>query len=271
MYGAILGDIIGSPYEWHNLKSKEFDLFGRQSGFTDDTVMTVAVADALMQALDQGCLNEEEGTKELLVDSMHRWGRTYPNAGYGGRFLEWLMQRRRNPYYSFGNGSGMRVSSVGWLADNIEEVRKLAKWSAEVTHDHPEGIKGAEAIASAIFLARMDHSKEEIKAYITSEFHYDLDRSCDQIRPGYEFDVSCQGSVPEAIIAFLEGNGFEDVIRNAISLGGDSDTIGAMAGSIAEAYYGVPEELQRECRRRLPEEMREVLRRWEHARGSGRK
>ncbi len=267
MYGAMLGDMIGSVFEWDNLKSKEFELFDAGCRFTDDTVMTVAVADALMEAKERGCLEDEAQTKDLFIDAMHRWGRTYPDAGYGGRFYSWLMLERRAPYNSFGNGSGMRVSPVGWISEEMDEVRRLARWSAEVTHNHPEGVKGAEAIASAIFLARTDHKKEEIREYITSEFGYDLDRTCDEIRPDYEFDVSCQGSVPEAIIAFLEGQDFEDVIRNAISLGGDSDTIGAMAGSIAEAYYGVPENLKRECEARLPEDMRGVLLRWDVALG----
>ncbi len=263
MYGAILGDIIGSPYEWHNIKTKEFPLFRRRSRCTDDSVMTIAVADALMSGIDGKCLDDGERMKRLFDESMHKWGLEYPGAGYGGRFIAWLGGEIQGPYNSYGNGSAMRVSPVAWISNDIEEVRKLAGWSAEVTHNHPEGIKGAEAVASAVLLSRKGWTKDEIKEYIESEFDYDLDRSCDEIRPHYSFDVSCQGSVPEAIISFLEGDDFEDVIRNAVSLGGDSDTIAAIAGSIAEAFYGVPEELKKECESRLPDDLKNVLTRWQ--------
>lgn len=259
MYGAILGDIIGEPYEWHNLKSKVFPLFGVHADFTDDSVMTIAVAQALMMAGECGSTDDEKVTKDLIIDCMHKWGRMYPNAGYGGRFLQWLKYKDREPYNSWGNGSAMRVSSVGWLYDDLDTVRKIAGWTAEVTHNHPKGVKGAESVAAAIFLARNGSSKEEIKEYVVKEFGYDLDRTCDEIRPGYKFDVSCQGSVPEAMTAFMEGNDFEDVIRNAISLGGDSDTLAAIAGSIAEAYYGVPDELKRRCEQILTKELKEVV------------
>lgn len=260
MYGAILGDIIGSPYEFdRGNKTKEFKIFNYLCRFTDDSVMTIAVADAIMKAKAGRFLGDRARMKEMFVDTMHKWGRRYPEAGYGGRFYNWLMYESRKPYNSFGNGSGMRVSPVGWAAEDLQQCRTLAKWSAEVTHNHPEGIKGAEAIASAIFLARTGQSKEEIRDYVISEFEYDLNRTCDEIRPTYHFDVTCQGSVPEAIIAFLEGKNFEDVIRTAVSLGGDTDTIGAMAGSIAEAFYGVPEELKAECEQRIPDDMRDVL------------
>ena len=166
----------------------------------------------------------------------------------------------RDPYNSLGNGSAMRVSAAGWMGEDLDHCRTLARWSAEVTHNHPEGIKGAESVASAIYLARTGSTKEAILEYVADEFGYDLDRTCDEIRPGYQFDVTCQGSVPEAIIAFGEGKDFEDVVRTAVSLGGDADTIGAMAGSIGEAFYGVPEELKAECEARLPGDMREVLR-----------
>ena len=258
MLGAIIGDIIGSPYEWHNIKKKDFPLFRRRSHFTDDSVMTIAVAEALITAQKQDCLDDEQGVKDLLVDAMHKWGNEYPNAGYGGTFIRWLAMESAEPYNSWGNGSAMRVSPAGWMAGDLETTRRLARWTAEVTHNHPEGIKGAEAVASAIFLARAGASKEEIKEYVVNEFGYDLDRTCDEIRPDYEFDVSCQGSVPEAIIAFLEGEDFEDVIRNAVSLGGDSDTIAAMAGSIAEAYFGIPAWMQQEGLTRLKNDMLDV-------------
>ena len=259
MYGAILGDIIGSPFEFEKGKQdKNFILFRKSSRFTDDTAMTIAVADALMKAEDLGELNNEGKVRDLVIDSLKTWGRRYLNAGYGGRFRNWLVTDTREPYYSFGNGSAMRVSPAGWMAEDMETVRKIARWTAEVTHDHPEGIKGAESTAAAILMARKGCSKEEIREYISSEFGYDLNRTCEEIRPGYSFDVSCQGSVPESIISFLEGTSYEDTVRNAVSLGGDTDTMGCIAGSIAEAFFGMPDDLKEECRRRLPEDMRRV-------------
>ena len=259
MYGAILGDIIGEPYEWHNLKSKTFPLFSVHASFTDDSVMTVAIAEALMKASGIGVIADEKATKDIIIDCMHKWGQRYPDAGYGGRFRQWLTNNEREPYNSWGNGSAMRVSAAGWLYDDLGTTRKVARWTAEVTHNHPEGVKGAESIASAVFMARNGSSKDEIKEFIENEFGYDLDRTCDDIRPDYRFDVSCQGSVPEAIIAFLDGADFEDVVRNAISLGGDSDTIGAIAGSIAEAFFDIPDRLKNECDKRLPDNMADIL------------
>lgn len=256
MYGALLGDIIGSPYEFdRGDKTKDFPLFGFGSKFTDDSVMTIAVAEAMMAS--EGKSDEE--VKKDLVQSMLKWGGNYPWAGYGHRFFGWLLEEDPQPYGSYGNGSAMRVSSVGWLFDTLEETRKYARLSAEVSHNHPEGIKGAEATASAIFLARTGASKDEIRDYIISEFGYDLSRTCDEIRPTYHHIESCQGTVPEAITAFLEGMDFEDVIRTAVSLGGDCDTLTCIAGSIAEAFYGVPEELKQECRTLVPKDMRKVL------------
>ncbi len=261
MYGAILGDIIGSPYEFdRGNKTKDFPLFSPVSGFTDDTVMALAVAEAFLELpRDAG----DEDIRRALVESMQRWGRRFPNAGYGVRFSGWLWSGDPKPYGSFGNGSAMRVAAVGWLFDDLETVCRMARLSAEVTHNHPEGIKGAEATASAIYLARTGSTKAEIKAYIEANFHYDLSRSCDEIRPAYRHVESCQETVPEAITAFLEGDSFEDVIRTAVSLGGDCDTLTCIAGSIAEGFYGIPEELKRQCRERLPEDLREVLRRFE--------
>ena len=260
MYGTILGDMVGSPYERGGAPAtKDFPLFSRYSHFTDDTVMSVAVAEALLLAKEQGVTDDERATKELLIDSMHKWGRRYPNAGYGGRFIQWIHCLEREPYNSWGNGSAMRVSAAGWLFDDMDSVRRIARWTAEVTHDHPEGVKGAESVASAIFMARSGCTKDEIKAFIEDNFGYDLSRTCDEIRPNYKFDVSCQGSVPEAITAFLEGKDLEDVVRTAVSLGGDTDTIGAMAGSIAEAFYGVPEKLVYECGERLPDDISDVV------------
>ena len=255
MYGAILGDIIGSPFEFdRGDKTKDFKLFSRRSHFTDDSVMTLAVGEALLKVGQDATVKEIE---DAVISSMQSWGRRYPHAGYGGYFRRWLTACHPEPYNSFGNGSAMRVSAVGWLYDSLENTRTVAK--ATVTHNHPEGIKGAEATASAIFMARNGSSKEEIKKYIENEFHYDLNRTLDEIRPSYHMDETCQKTVPEAIIAFLEATDFEDAIRNAVSLGGDTDTLGAITGSIAEAYYGIPEWLMTECRKRTNKDMRVVL------------
>ena len=257
MYGAILGDIIGSPFEFdRGNKSKNFELFSPGAEFTDDTVMTIAVCEGL---LDAGLESEEETQKSQLVHSLKKWGAEYPYAGYGARFSWWLMQEDSEPYGSFGNGSAMRVSSVAWLYNSLERVREVARLTAEITHNHPEGIKGAEATAAAIFLARTGHTKAEMKEYIETNFGYDLSRTCDEIRPNYMHVESCQETVPEAITAFLEGEDFEDVIRTAVSLGGDCDTLTAIAGSIAEGFYGVPEHLKRECRKRLPKDLLRIL------------
>ncbi len=261
MYGAILGDIIGSPYEFdRGNKTKEFPLFSKRSTFTDDTVMTLAVGWVFMDAQPNA---DKEWIRFRLIREMQRFGKLYPNAGYGGMFLHWLASKNPKPDGSYGNGSAMRVSVVGWLYHDIETVRKMARLSAEVTHNHPEGIKGAEATASAIFLARTGNSKAEIKAYIEENFGYDLSRTCDELRPNYHHVESCQETVPEAIIAFLEGESFENVIRTAVSLGGDCDTLACIAGSIAEGFYGVPEELKEECRKRLPDELKIIIDRFD--------
>ena len=263
MYGAILGDMIGAPYEFDmGGKTKSFPMFTDRSQFTDDSVMTIAVAEALLDTLG----GTEAEVKDAVVQFMQKWGRRFPDAGYGGRFIGWLCEAHPLPYGSYGNGSAMRVSSAGWLYDTLEETRKIARWTAEVTHNHPEGIKGAEATASAIFLARTGSGKDAIKEYVVREFGYDLSRTCDEIRPAYHHVESCQQTVPEAITAFLEGKDFEDVIRTAVSLGGDCDTLTCIAGSIAEAFYGVPDVLKSECKARLPEEMLAVLERFDQVR-----
>lgn len=257
MYGAILGDIIGSPYEFDmGGKTKDFPLFSSHSHFTDDTVMTLAVAEAFMEA------PSEEALRDCLIHAMRKYGHRYPAAGYGLRFCRWLESRDPRPYHSFGNGSAMRVSAVAWLYEDLDTVRRMARISAAPTHDHPEGIKGAEATASVIFLARTGHTKPQIRSYITGQFGYDLSRTCDQIRPGYHHVESCQETVPEAITAFLEGESFEDVIRTAVSLGGDCDTLTCIAGAMAEACYGVPEPLRRECEARLPQDLLQILHRF---------
>ena len=263
MYGAILGDIIGSPYEFdQGSKTKDFPLFCDYSQFTDDTVMTAAVAEAF---LDMDFAEDDDVTFDRLYYYMRSWGKKYPFAGYGVRFSQWLTDVVGKPYNSFGNGSAMRVSPIGWLFDDLDMTLAMAGLSASVTHNHPEGIKGAKATAAAIYLARTGSTKAEIKAYIEEHFHYDLSRTCDQIRPGYYHVESCQKTVPEAITAFLEGENFEDVIRTAVSLGGDCDTLTCIAGSIAEAFYGVPEDLKAECRSRLTPDLLEVMDRFYEA------
>lgn len=261
MYGAILGDIVGSPYEFdfNNYKAKDFPLFSPRSEFTDDSVMTLAVAKALLNTLGQ----DDAKVRAALVREMQRLGRAYPDRGYGGNFYGWLYEDDPQPYGSYGNGSAMRVSSAGWLAKDMEGTLRLARLSAEVSHNHPEGIKGAQATAAAIFLARTGHDKADIRAHIENEFGYDLSRTCDEIRPSYHHVESCQETVPQALTAFLESADFEDALREAVSLGGDSDTLAAITGGVAEAFYGVPENLKEECRRRLTPELAEILAEWE--------
>ena len=235
-------------------KRKSFPLFIETSGFTDDSVMTLAVAAAFLEVPGDA---DDETVRKALIRQMQTVGKRYPWSGYGDRFIHWLNDPR--PYGSFGNGSAMRVSSAGWLFDSLPQVLRAARLSAEVSHNHPEGIKGAQAVAAAIYLARTGSSKKEIRDYITENFGYDLTRTCDQIRPDYRHVESCQETVPEAITAFLEGEFFEDVIRTAVSLGGDCDTLTAIAGSMAEAFYGVPEDLKQECRKRLTPDLLEIL------------
>lgn len=247
MIGAIAGDIIGSAFEWRNTKTTEFELFSRRSRFTDDTVLTVAVADCILNGKEYAWTFKD-------------YGRMFPDAGYGGMFRNWLRADSLLPYNSFGNGSAMRVSPVGFAFGTLERVLEEAKRSAEVTHNHPEGIKGAQAIASAIFLARGRATKERIRTYIEETFEYDLSRTLDDIRPSYEFDETCQGSVPQAIIAFLESNGYEDAVRKAVSIGGDSDTIACMTGGIAQAYFkSIPDHIPRKVRELLDPRLLKIV------------
>ena len=250
MLGALVGDIIGSVYEFENTKSTDFELFSEGSQFTDDSVMTLAVAKWLT--------DDKNHTAESLIAIMQSVGQRHSYAGYGGYFYEWLFARDPQPYNSWGNGAGMRVSPVGLYAKTIEEALELAKITASVTHNHPEGIKGAQAIAASVFLSKEGKRKQKIKEYVEKMFGYNLSRTIAEIRPNYYFDVSCQGSVPEAIIAFLEGNSFEEVIRLAISLGGDSDTIACMAGAIAAGRYPIPEDIAQKCDSYLTNELREI-------------
>lgn len=246
MLGAIIGDIVGSVYEWHNIKTENFHLFKSTCHFTDDTVLTAATAKALISGLD-------------YVDTYQDFSRRYPGRGYGGNFRKWIYSKNPVPYNSWGNGSAMRVSPVGFAFDSVKEVLAEAEKSAKVTHNHPEGIKGAQATALAILMARQGASQKGIRQEISTRFDYDLKRTLDEIRPGYHFDVSCQGSVPEAIIAFLESSNYEDAIRKSISLGGDSDTIACITGGISEAFYGVPGEIAKQGRSYLPDEFLEII------------
>ena len=284
MMGAIIGDIVGSVYEWHNIKTKDFPLFRDDCFFTDDTVMTCAVAEAVMNG----------GERDDFIDAMKKYGRMYPDAGYGGRFGSWIFSDSREPYNSYGNGSAMRVSPCAWMMDCgfcartgmwPSNGRAGAQLSAEVTHNHQEGIKGAMATADAIFMCRYyfggyygDYEqpindnpaecKKRIKEHIEQEYAYNLSRTLDEIRPTYRFNETCQDTVPQAIIAFLESTDFEDAIRNAISLGGDSDTLAAITGSIAEAAYGIPDWIKDKAYSYLDEPLKDVLKRWKKYRHS---
>lgn len=248
--GAISGDIIGSTREFNSIKTKDFKLFTKRSTFTDDTIMTLAIADWLI---------EDKTSSSVLIDSLKYWGNKYPHAGYGGMFKNWLRQDSPEPYGSWANGSAMRVSPCAWVGESIEEVQKLAYESAAVTHNHPEGIKGALATADAIYLARIGAEKQEIKEHIEVRYQYDLDITLGELRPHYDFDVSCAGSVPESIICFLEAKDFEDTIRNAVSLGGDADTQAAIAGSIASAYWDVPKKIAFKAIHRLDYDLLRVF------------
>ncbi len=249
--GAVIGDVIGSVFEWNNIKTTDFDLFNPKCDFTDDSVLTIAIADCI--------LNKKDFAKTIW-----EYGRKYRGRGYGGSFRNWLQEDNLKPYGSYGNGSAMRASAVGFAFNDIETVLKVAKQSAEVTHNHPEGIKGAQATATAIFLARLGKSKQEIKDYLTETFKYNLDFTLDEIRPTYKFDVTCQGSVPQAIVAFLESADFESAIRLAISIGGDSDTIACITGGIASAFYKhIPTEIMDFVVDKLPSEYIEIMNKFE--------
>ncbi len=247
MLGAIAGDVIGSVYERYRIKTEDFPLFHPRCRFTDDTVMTAAIAYAILESVD-------------YATAMKAFGRKYPNAGYGGAFIEWIFEDEVQPYNSWGNGSAMRVSPVGFAFDDVESVLREAERTAEVSHNHPEGIKGAQSTALAILLARQGEGKESIRQQIAERFGYDLHRTIAEIRPGYRFDVSCQGSVPEAMIAFLDSCDYEDAIRKAISLGGDSDTLACIAGGIAQAYYQeIPADIAHGARSKLSEELLRIV------------
>lgn len=247
MLGAIAGDIIGSVYEFNNIKTTDFPLFSRRSTFTDDTVLTVALADSILTGIP-------------YIQKIREYYHLYPNSGYGGSFKKWAASGNTRPYNSFGNGSAMRVSPAGWAYNSLELVLSESERSAVVTHNHPEGIKGAQSVASAIYLARTGSSKKEIKEYIEKNLSYNLSQKLDDIRPYYRFDVSCQGSVPQAIIAFLESGDYEDAVRKAVSIGGDSDTIACITGGIAEAFYrSVPDVIVKKTFGILDEKLKAVV------------
>jgi len=257
MLGAVVGDIVGSRFEFKNYKSKEFELFHADCFVTDDSIMTLAVAEAIMS-----CQGDYTKLYDATIASMRLIGPKYPCSGYGESFFRWLYSDRPKPYDSYGNGAAMRISPIAYIASSLAEVKKYSKAVTETTHNNMEGIKGAEAVASAIFLAREGKTQAEIKDFINSNY-YDLHFTLDEIRETYEFDVSCQGSIPQAIVAFLEANSFEDAIRNAISIGGDADTIAAITGSIAEVYFTIPEEISKKALTYLDELQLDILQRFE--------
>lgn len=236
MLGAIIGDVVGSVYEFDNINTKEFEFWRDDCEFTDDTVMTIAVAESLLYTRNPNELGV------VLKDIMRDYGHEYPNVGYGGMFRQWLLSADPQPYNSYGNGSAMRVSPCGYIAESIEEALALARASAEISHNHPEGIKGAEAVVTAIYMAKSGEQQDRIKRYI-EEHYYKLDFSLNDIKQSFHFSETCQDTVPQAIQCFLKANSFEDTIRNAVSIGGDSDTIACISGSIAEAYFGIPDEM----------------------------
>lgn len=253
LIGAIVGDVVGSRYEWHNVKTKDFPLFGAGCRPTDDSVMTLAVGEALLEHRRTG-----GDLERLAVEKMQEWGRRHPNAGYGGAFCRWLVSDHPRPYNSWGNGAAMRVSLCGWFASTLDEAHEFSDAITRVTHDHPEGLAGARVTAGCVFLARTGVGKDEIRKYVESTYRK-IDFTLDEIRPSYEFDVSCQGSVPQALASFFEAEDFEDAIRNAISIGGDSDTIGAITGAVASAFWGVPAEIRGQVEALLPADMKTSL------------
>lgn len=253
MLGTIIGDIAGSRFEWHNHKSKDFELFTYKCHPTDDSIMSLAVANAILASK-----NDYSDLAVNVVEQMQAIGRQYPHCGFGGYFARWVQSDHPAPYNSFGNGSAMRISPAGFAADSLEEAIRLVHAITAVTHNHPEGIKGAEAAAVAIYMAKRGTSLPEIKEYIDKNY-YPMNFTLEEIRPGYSFDVSCQGSVPQAFMAFFESTGFEDAIRNAISIGGDSDTIAAICGGMAEAYYGIPANIRKQALTFLDEKLLQIL------------
>ncbi len=265
MLGAIIGDIVGSRFEWRNIKSKEFDFLTRECRPTDDSVMTLALAQAiLVSRADFSDLSEK------AVQCMQSVGRRYPNCGYGGRFRIWMFSDSPKPYGSFGNGAAMRVSPAGFAAESLEQAKQLSYNITAVTHNHPEGIKGAEATTVALYMARTGSTKEEIREVIDRQY-YPMNFTLDEIRPTYQFNEICQDSVPQALMAFFESDSFEDAIRNAISIGGDSDTLAAICGGVAEAYYGIPDDLRKRAEKYLDDRQMTILEMFERKYPQGRR
>lgn len=255
MLGAVFGDIVGSAYEFNNTHDYDFKLLTSRSDITDDSVMTLAVAKGLMESWGK----DDGEIREAIIDSMKELGQRYPDAGYGGRFIHWVLGDNREPINSFGNGSAMRVSAAGWLGDTLEETLRLAKLSAEVTHNHPEGIKGAQATAAAMFMARNRKSKEEIREFIENKFGYDLNKSMKDIVSKGHGEEICQVTVPQALVCFLLSDSYIDCIRKSVSIGGDSDTIACIAGGIAEAFYGMDDEYKAEVDKRLDDYLKGIV------------
>jgi len=254
MYGAIIGDIVGSRFEFSNIKTKEFELFADKCEATDDSIMTIAIADAILK-----CNGDYTDLSKLAAKSMRNIGQHYPRCGYGGRFFDWMYGAIQGPYNSFGNGAAMRVSACGWAAGSLEEAKEMARKVTEVTHNHPEGIKGAEAVASIIYMIGWHHqNKQDIRKYV-NDHYYDLNFTIDEIRPTYKFNETCQETVPQAIECFLEANDFEDAIRTAVSLGGDSDTLAAITGSIAGVYWPIPGWMKEKARKYLDDDLKRIL------------
>ncbi|MBQ6106126.1 MAG: ADP-ribosylglycohydrolase family protein [Lachnospiraceae bacterium] len=265
MYGAILGDIVGSRFEFdRGGKTKDFEFLTAENNWTDDSVMTVAVAEALMEAGKDATVPEIEAA---TVKAMQKWGRRYPYAGYGARFIGWVWADVPRPYGSYGNGSAMRVSAAGWLYDSLERTREAASATANVSHNHPEGLKGAECTAAVIWLGRTGATKDEIVDYVQSEFGYDWSETLEEMRARHRHDESCQDTLPKALRSFMDGRSYEDVVRNAVSLGGDTDTIAAVAGAMAEGFYGMPQTLKDLCLQRVEKDMRAVMERFDRVTG----
>lgn len=262
MLGAIIGDIAGSRFEWNNIKTKEFELFTAGCHPTDDSIMTLAIAKAILQ-----CNEDHAGLEQETVKYMQKYGRRYPDAGYGEQFYSWLFTKNPKPYNSFGNGAAMRVGPCGFAAKSLDEAIALSKAVTKVTHNHPEGMKAAEAVTTAIFMARSGKKMPEIRDCIEKKY-YKINLTLDAIRPTYDFDVTCQGSVPQAFEAFFESTGFEDAIRNAVSVGGDSDTIAAIAGGVAEAYYGIPSEIREKALAFLDDDLIKIVAKFEKKYGT---
>ena len=249
MLGAIIGDTVGSVYEFNNIRSKKFNLFGKTNFLTDDSIMTIAVSEILSKGY--------QADKDKVIETLKKWGRKYPKAGYGGHFFMWLFTEETEPYYSFGNGAAMRISPVAWYANSEEEVRDYAKKVTKVTHNHPEGLKGAEVTAMCIYYAKIGKSKEFIKEYVSQ--YYNIDFNYEDLRKNYWFNETCQDTVPQAIYCFLISKDFEDCLRTTISIGGDCDTTAAISCAIAEAYYGIPKKIKKQILTYLTKEMKEVL------------